>query len=637
MTHVAHTKPEGSVRRQRPRERENLEMGSRYQPLENYGIIGNLRTAALVGTDGSIDWLCMPHFDSPSIFAAILDDRKGGRFRIAPAGDDLRQKQFYWPDTAILVTRFLHTDGVGEVEDYMPVGGTGAVRDELIRRVRVVRGKMSFRLECRPAFDYARATHQCHLDAHSARFDAPGLSIGLATPVPLSRDGDGVVADFTLGERENATFALRLITGDDHPGRCPGIGEAEDLFRDTVAYWRRWLSKCTYTGRWRERVQRSAMTLKLLSFEPTGAIVAAPTCSLPESIGGARNWDYRYTWVRDAAFTLYGLLRVGFTEEAARFRDWLEARWQDPDSRGGGPLQVMYRVDGRADLTEETLDHLEGYRGSRPVRIGNGAHEQLQLDIYGELMDAVYLYNKYVQPVAYDAWVRLRRLVDWLCDNWAREDEGIWEVRGGRRHFVYSKVMSWVALDRSLRLADKRSFPADRARWLKVRDEIYEEVMTRGWDARHRSFVQSYGSDALDASSLLMPLVFFMAPNDPRMLSTLDAIRRPVDAGGLAADGLVYRYNPAAAPDGLAGSEGTFNMCSFWLVEALTRAGQTDPVRLEDARLLFEQMLGYANHVGLYAEQTGPSGEALGNFPQAFTHLALISAAFNLDRTLGTS
>jgi GH15 family glucan-1,4-alpha-glucosidase len=524
---------------------------------------------------------------------------------------------------------------VGEVEDYMPVGGPGAARHELIRRVRVVRGKLSFHLECRPAFDYARAAHQVHVGPEGARFDGPGLSLGLAAPVPLQPDGAGVIADFTLGEGEKAAFVLRRLDSDDSAGGCPGAGEAENLFRDTVAYWRRWLSKCTYTGRWREMVQRSALTLKLLSFEPTGAIVAAPTCSLPEGIGGERNWDYRYTWIRDAAFTLYGLLRIGFTEEAARFRDWLKDRSQDANSSGAGPLQLMYGIDGRAELTEETLDHLEGYRGSRPVRIGNGAHRQLQLDIYGELMDAVYLHNKYVEPVGYDGWVRLRRMVDWVCDNWNREDEGIWEVRGGRRHFVYSKLMCWVAIDRSLRLADKRSFPADRARWLKVRDEIYEEVMTRGWDPRRQVFVQAYGSDALDASSLLMPLVFFLAPNDPRMLSTLDAIRRPLAAGGLAAGGLVYRYDPAAAPDGLSGSEGSFNMCSFWLVEALTRAGRTDPARLEDARLLFEQMLGYASHLGLYAEQTGASGEALGNFPQAFTHLALISAAFNLDRALG--
>jgi GH15 family glucan-1,4-alpha-glucosidase len=611
-------------------------MESRYQPIENYGVIGNLRTSALVGMDGSIDWLCLPFFDSPSVFAAILDDQKGGCFRIAPPGEDFRRKQFYWPDTAILVTRFLDEDGVGEVEDYMPVGGMGAVPDELVRRVRVVRGRVTFRLECRPAFDYARAAHDVHLRPDGARFDAPEMSLDLASPVPLARDGAGVVADFTLSEGEKATFVLRRLDPNNESVRCPSVGESEDLFRDTVAYWRRWLSKSTYTGRWREMVHRSAMTLKLLSFEPTGAIVAAPTCSLPEAIGGVRNWDYRYTWVRDAAFTIYGLLRIGFTEEAARFRDWLQARWHEADGNGSGPLQPLYGIDGRAELTEETLDHLEGYRGSRPVRIGNAAHQQLQLDIYGELLDAVYLHNKYVEPVAYDGWVRLRRLVDWLCDNWHREDEGVWEVRGGRRHFVYSKLMSWVALDRSLRLADKRSFPADRTRWLKVRDEIYEEVMTRGWNPDRKAFVQAYGSESLDASNLLMPLVFFMAPNDPRMLSTIDAIRRPVAAGGLAADGLVYRYDPALAPDGLTGGEGTFNMCSFWLVEALTRAGHTDPARLDDARLLFEQMLGYANHVGLYAEQTGPSGEALGNFPQAFTHLALISAAFNLDRALGS-
>ena len=610
-------------------------MKSQYQPIENYGVIGNMRTAALVGMDGSIDWLCLPHFDSPSLFAAILDDQKGGRFRIAPACEQFRRKQFYWPDTAILVSRFLHDEGVGQVEDFMPVGGANAAPDQLIRRVRVVRGKMPFRLECRPAFDYARASHQLHLTDHGARFDGPKLSLGLAAPIPLQREDGWVSADFTLSEGESATFVVRLLRPGDLCSPSPGVEEAAELFRVTVDFWRRWLAKCTYTGRWREIVHRSAMTLKLLSFEPTGAIVAAPTCSLPESIGGPRNWDYRYTWIRDAAFTLYGLLRIGFREEAARFRDWLEARWRDAECHGTGPLQLMYGIDGRAELAEETLDHLEGYRASRPVRIGNAAYQQLQLDIYGELLDAVYLHNKYVEPVSYDGWMHLRGLVDWLCDNWHREDEGIWEVRGGRRHFVYSKLMSWVALDRGLRLADKRSFPADRGRWLKVRDEIYEEVMAKGFDPARKAFVQAYGFSALDASTLLMPLVFFMAPSDPRMLSTVDAIRQPVSAGGLAADGLVYRYKRDAASDGLAGEEGTFNMCSFWLVEALTRAGRTDPARLDDARLLFEQMLGYANHLGLYAEQSGNSGEALGNFPQAFTHLALISAAFNLDRALG--
>jgi GH15 family glucan-1,4-alpha-glucosidase len=609
-------------------------MPSRYQPIENYGVIGNLRTAALVGMDGSIDWLCLPHFDSPSVFAAILDDSKGGRFRIAPASDDFRHKQFYWPDTNILVTRFLHESGVGELEDYMPIGGTRSVPDELVRRVKVVRGQLAFHLECRPAFDYARSAHETHLTEHSACFEAPSMRLHLASPVPLRRNGDGVVADFTLSEGDKVTFILCRLRRQDAAGECLGVEEADALFRQTVDYWRRWLAKCTYTGRWREIIRRSALTLKLLSFEPTGAIVAAPTCSLPESVGGVRNWDYRYTWIRDAAFTLYGLVRIGFTEEVAAFMNWLKDRWREADSSGDGPLQLMYSIDGGAELKEETLDHLEGYRGSRPVRIGNGAYRQLQLDIYGELLDAVYLHNKYVEPIGYESWQRLRGLVDWLCGNWQREDEGLWEVRGGRRQFVHSKVMSWVALDRGLRLADKRSFPADRARWLKVRDDIYEEVMAKAWDPRRKSFVQSYGSSSLDASSLLMPLVFFMAPGDPRMMSTVDAIRAPVDRGGLGADGLIYRYDPAATPDGLPGREGTFNMCSFWLVEALTRAGRTDPARLDAARLLFEQMLGYANHLGLYAEQTGASGEALGNFPQAFTHLALISAAFNLDRAL---
>ncbi len=607
-----------------------------YQPIENYGLIGNLRTAALVGMDGSIDWLCLPHFDSPSVFAAILDDEKGGRFQIAPPGDGFRRKQHYWPNTNILITRFLHADGVGVVEDYMPVGGAGGpLADLLVRRVRAVHGQIPFRLACRPAFDYARAKHVTTVDGQSARFDGPALSLRLAASVPLKRDGDGVTADFTLTDGQSATFILRQIDPGRDNGHCPGTGETEARFRETVAYWQRWLSHCTYQGRWREVVQRSALALKLMTFEPTGALVAAPTTSLPEGVGGVRNWDYRYTWLRDASFTLYALMRIGFTEEASRFMDWLAARWHEDTSHSDGPLQLMYGIDGRAKLDEFELPHLEGYRGSRPVRIGNGAHGQLQLDIYGELMDSVYLFNKYGAPVGYDGWRDLRRLVDWVADNWSRADEGIWEVRGGRRDFVYSRCMCWVALDRGLRLADKRSFPADRGRWLRVRDEIYEDVMRHGWNPQRRAFVQAYGSNALDASILLMPLVFFTAPNDPRMLATVDAIRKPLAQGGLSAAGLVYRYDPREAPDGLPGTEGTFNMCSFWLVEALTRAGRTDPRRLEEARLLFEEMLGYANHLGLYAEQTGPSGEALGNFPQAFTHLALISAAFNLDRTLG--
>ena len=436
---------------------------------------------------------------------------------------------------------------------------------------------------------------------------------------------------FRKGKRSSSCFDA--LKPKEHAGRGPSLEETNALFERTVDFWHRWLSKCTYTGRWREMVYRSALTLKLLTFEPTGAIIAAPTCSLPEAMGGVRNWDYRYTWIRDAAFTLYGLLRIGFTEEAEGFMRWLDARTGEVDADGS--LQIVYGIDGRHDLKEETLDHLNGYRDSRPVRIGNGAYNQLQLDIYGELLDALYLYNKYVMPIGYDAWTRIRRRLNWLCDNWQRPDEGMWEVRGVRRHFVSSKLMCWVAMDRGLRLAQKRSFPADRPRWLQVRDQIYEEVMAKGWNAKRQAFVQHYDSESLDASNLLMPLVFFLSPNDPRMLNTLEAINRSPKNGGLVSDGLVYRYDSETGVDGLHGGEGTFNMCTFWLVEALTRAGRVDRTKLVEARLIFERMLGYANHVGLYAEEIGGSGEALGNFPQAFTHLSLISAAFNLDRALG--
>ncbi len=606
-----------------------------YQPIENYGVIGDLHTIALVGVNGSIDWLCFPYFDSPSVFAAILDDAKGGRFQIAPTVEKVTYKQFYWPDTNVLITRFLSPDGVGEVTDYMPISQkeVGEGHHQVIRRVAVVRGTMTFRMICHPAFNYARDKHHLEILAEGARFSSPSLNLGLATRIPLKQDGDSVTAEFVLEGGQTATFVLQDIEGDADFRRCLSEQEAEDLFRKTVEYWRRWIARCTYTGRWREMVHRSALVLKLLTFAPTGAIVAAPTCSLPEGIGGERNWDYRYTWIRDAAFTLYALLRIGFTEEAGQFMQWIEARCHElePD----GSLQIMYGIDGRHELTEEILDHLEGYKGSRPVRIGNGAYKQLQLDIYGELLDSVYLYNKYGSPISYDLWTQLRRLINWVCDHWQRKDEGIWEVRSGPQHFVYSKLMCWVAMDRGLRLADKRSFPADRERWLQVRDQMYEEIMLKGWNPKRQAFVQHYDSEALDAANLVMPLVFFLSPTDPRMLKTLDAINRSPEQGGLVSNSLVHRYNLEESSDGLMGEEGTFNICTFWLVEAMTRAGRLDQTRLDEARLIFEKMLGYANHLGLYAEETGPTGEALGNFPQAFTHLALISAAFNLDRSLG--
>ena len=589
-------------------------------------MIGNLHTVALISTDGTIDWYCSPRFDSPSMFAALLDANRGGHFALRPADGEWQNKQLYFPDTNVLITRFLTPGGVGEVQDFMPVGKVmgGAHRDRLIRRVVTVRGRMRFELECAPRFDFGRERHRTERHAGGVLFESPGARVALETEVSLEVcDGD-VHAAFELEAGGSATFILEHVPGE-YEMRGGGPEETRQLAEDTIEYWRTWLSQSRYRGRWRETVHRSALTLKLLTYAPTGAIVAAPTTSLPEVLGGERNWDYRYTWIRDAAFSIYSLLRLGFTDEAAAFMDWLTDRLAGMRLQESSPLQIMYGIDGRREITEQLLAHLEGYRGSAPVRIGNNAATQLQLDIYGELVDSIYLYDKYGTPVSHRSWNDLAHMVDWICENWDQADEGIWETRGGRQQFTYSRLQCWVAVERTLRMATARGLPADRPRLEAARDQIYCQVHERGWNQKREAFVQHYDTDVLDAAVLLMPLMKFIAPQDPRWLSTLDAI-----GSELVSDSLVYRYNAEASPDGLAGSEGTFSICTFWYVEALARAG-----RLDDARLIFEKMLTYANHLGLYAEQIGPTGEQLGNFPQAFTHLALISAAVNLDRQLG--
>jgi GH15 family glucan-1,4-alpha-glucosidase len=600
---------------------------SRYLPIAEHGLIGDLHTVALVGTDGTIDWYCCPRFDSPSVFAAILDADKGGLFRIAPAADGWSSKQLYLPDTNVLITRFLTEDGVAEVHDFMPPARSGDAthRHRVVRRVLAVRGQVRFAVEVAPRFDYARAAHEVTLTPNGALFHSQELSLSLSTRCPLAIvDHGDVRGHIELQAGETAAFVLERVDPGEMPGRCTDDELAAE-FNATVAFWRRWLSQSQYSGRWREMVHRSALTLKLLTYAPTGAIVAAPTTSLPERPGGARNWDYRYTWLRDAAFTLYALLRLGFSEEARAFMQWLETRVRRAAERTSGPLQIMYGIDGRAELPEEELSHLEGYMGSAPVRIGNGAATQLQLDIYGELMDALYLADKSGLPIYHDGWVDVTRNLEWLMDHWDQPDEGIWETRGGRQNHTYSRLMSWVAVERAIRVARQRGLPADLPRWIAVRDQIYHQIMERGWHPGRQAFVQHYDTDVLDASLLLMPLCKFIAPDDPRWLSTLDAITEE-----LVSDSLVYRYNVDASPDGVDGGEATFSLCSFWWVEALARAG-----RLDEARLAFEKMLTYANHLGLYSEEIGPMGEQLGNFPQAFTHLALISAAYNLDRQLG--
>jgi GH15 family glucan-1,4-alpha-glucosidase len=595
-----------------------------YLPIENHGVIGDLSTVALVGTDGSIDFMCLPEFDSPSVFAALLDDRCGGRFQLAPLLESAREKQLYLPDTCVLLTRFLSAGGVAEVSDFMPIEGAGGGHP-VVRRAKTVRGEVRFRMVCEPRFDYARSPHTVERTTDGMRFVSAAMALRLRASVPLREEAGAAVAEFTLRADESAWFVLeQSLPGKDTPSAAADY--VAEAFKETVTFWRRWVGRSSYRGRWREMVNRSALTLKLLTSRAHGSIVASPTFGLPEGVGGQRNWDYRYTWIRDASFTLYGLMRLGYTEEAAAFMRWVEARCEElePD----GSLQIMYGIDGRHELREETLPHLGGYMGSSPVRIGNAAYGHLQLDIYGELMDAIYLYDKYGEPISYDLWRNIVRIIEWVCSHWREPDESIWEVRGGRREFLYSRVLCWAAIDRAVRLAQKRSFPGPLVRWHDVRDEIHHDIFTNFWDAKRRAFAQSKNSTALDASALLMPLIRFVSPTDPRWISTLRAIERD-----LVSDSLVYRYRVGDAfSDGLVGDEGTFSMCSFWYVECLSRLGD-----LEQARFYFEKMLGYANHLGLYGEQLGHRGEHLGNFPQAFTHLALISAAFDLDRRLSAT
>jgi GH15 family glucan-1,4-alpha-glucosidase len=596
----------------------------KYQPIENYGVIGDLSTVALVGINGSIDFMCFPEFDSPSIFAAMLDAEKGGRFQLAPATGEWRHKQFYLPDSNILLTRFLADFAVAEVSDFMPITDLGHAHD-LVRRAKTVRGEVEWRMVCEPRFDYGRASHRVETNKNDVLFISEGQDrtvLRLRTEAPVRIVNGAAISNFKLRSDETVAFVLEDESeGGDSP--CDSPDYVTESFKQTSSFWHNWIGRSQYRGRWREMVDRSALTLKLLTSSRYGSIVAAPTFSLPEEVGGTRNFDYRYVWVRDASFTLYALMRLGYTDEAKAFMGWIEERCRELEP--GKPLRVMYRINGGHQIPETTLSHFEGYRGSSPVRCGNAAAGQLQLDIYGELMDSVYIYNKFGEPISYDFWLNLTRLIDWVCENWERKDEGIWEVRGGAQEFLHSRVMCWVAIDRGVRLATKRSFPAPLDRWLTVRDAIYRDVYENFWDEELRSFVQYKGSKAVDAATLLMPLVKFIAPTDPRWQSTFEVIN-----DNLVEDSLVYRYNILKGADtGFPGREGTFSMCSFWNVECLARMGD-----VRQARLYFEKAIGYSNHLGLYAEELGLSGEHLGNFPQAFTHLGLISAAYYLDRVL---
>ena len=594
-----------------------------FQPIENYGVIGNMQSIALVGIHGSIDFLCYPEFDSPTVFAALLDHQEGGRFQIDPQLTNARVRQLYLPDTNILLTRFLAEEGVVELTDYMPIQNELEDPNEIVRTISVIRGNVQFKMLCQPRFNYAVCAHRTECADGCAVF-IPDQShcppMALYSTTPLTQQSQDVISQFTLRSGGTATFVLGGVRSQGQPPEMELVGQR---FRETSRFWKTWIAKSKYKGRWREMVHRSALMLKLLISRRHGSLIAAPTFSLPESIGGVRNWDYRYTWLRDATFTLYALIRLGFTDEADAFIGWLKGRLGDDAQRG--PLQVMYGVDGRQELDEVTLGHLSGYENSRPVRIGNAAYQQLQLDIYGEMMDSVYLANKYGQPISYAGWQNILRILEWLAKNWHRPDEGIWEVRGGPREFLHSRVMCWVAFDRALRLAQKRSLSGPLDLWQHVRDAIREDIFANFWSERLQAFVQAKGTEDLDASAMLMPMMRFISPVDPMWLSTLRALEER-----LIEDTLVRRYEVESTHvDGLPGEEGSFTACSFWYVECLARAGE-----LEKAQLLFEKLLGYANHLGLYSEELGSNGQHLGNFPQAFTHLALISAATYLDRAL---
>ncbi|MEX1184914.1 MAG: glycoside hydrolase family 15 protein, partial [Gemmatimonadota bacterium] len=582
-----------------------------YKPISAYGVIGDTRTAALIGLDGSIDWCCFPRFDSPSVFGAILDDAKGGRFRVQPVGE-YTSHQRYFPLTNILVTSFHLRDGTGafEVLDFMPSPGGElpiAAPHEIRRRVRGLRGSLAVEVTFAPRFDYARADTRLRR-THAAVHATDGVELlTLTTPDRLHWElaDDARTASATFRIEPGEDLWLVLQWGTDAAADDDGDASQTKL-QETAAFWNSWAGNLSYSGLYRAEVERSALALKLLFYEPTGAVVAAATASLPEEIGGVRNWDYRYCWLRDAAFTLSAFTIVGLYDEARRFVHYLQ--WVAGKSEG--PLQIMYGIGGERDLDEYDLPHLSGYRDSKPVRIGNGAHSQLQMDVYGELLAAVSLWHQQ-HLVDEEFWHLLVRIVDWVADNWRRPDSSIWEVRAEPRHYVYSKVMCWVALDRAIGMAAELGAPPTLERWCAQRAAIHAEVLERGFDDERQTFVQSYDSAALDAANLLIGVYGFLPGDDPRMKSTIAASLRE-----LTRDGMLYRYT---SDDGLPGQEGVFSICTFWLADALALSGD-----VERAERVFRRMLRFANPLGLYSEQIDPrTGDFLGNFPQAFTHIAL--------------
>jgi GH15 family glucan-1,4-alpha-glucosidase len=594
---------------------------ARAPALSDYGLIGDMRTAALVGLDGAIDWCCLPRFDSGSVFAALLDPERGGTWSVRPAVE-WTSTQRYLPRTNILETTFRTAGGVVVVTDFMPVdedGRPSGPHPEIHRQLRCTRGRVPMQMTFMPRFEYgARTTRLEQLRNGLFATDRTDqvLTLSSARPLEWTVEQSAASARFTLEKGEERWLVLRYDDDDIHPVDRYESARKLDI---TAAFWARWATGVRYSGPFRGMVKRSALALKLLTHSETGAIIAAPTTSLPETIGGGRNWDYRFVWLRDAAFSLAALDAVGHRREADAFMRFLKRVCRH---EGGGHLQIMYGIDGRRDLVERQLDHLSGYLGSRPVRVGNGAVAQLQLDVYGEVLETADIWRRN-NEMTEGTWRVLRGLVDWVSGNWQRPDSSIWEVRGEVRQYVFSKVMSWVAMDRGVRMADELGLEGNTAEWRVQRDTLHAEILQRGWSERHQAFTQAYDDDALDAAALAIPMVRFLPWNHPRVISTVQAVARELTS----ADGeLVYRYRHS---DGLEGEEGAFSICTFWLAQALTMIGER-----ERAERVFRRMLRHANHVGLYSEEIDPlTGAFLGNFPQAFTHIALINCAAALART----
>jgi GH15 family glucan-1,4-alpha-glucosidase len=596
-----------------------------YRAIGDYAIIGDAHTAALVASDGSIDWCCWPRFDSPAVFCRLLDAKKGGWFRVGARGSASSTRR-YMSASNVLETTFETGEERFRLTDFMPVerlteshiGEDIAPSYRIIRLIEGLAGRSEVEVGFRPTFDFARARTKITLRREGAVARAGKEALGLSCPCELRLDDSGAaVGLFRLAAGERAWIALDYYSDGGTEDVELSSGSYEDELERTLSYWREWWTTCRYEGPYSDLVRRSALTLKLLTYEPTGALVAAPTTSLPEEPGGVRNWDYRYTWLRDSSLTLYALQLLGYQEEAADFFGWLDKLC----AACHGKLQIMYTIDGGAQLPERVLTHLEGYRKSSPVRTGNAAFEQKQLDIYGEVLDAVYLYHERAKRAVRDEWWdEVYFMADQVVERWREPDYGIWEVRGGVRHFLYSKLLCWVALDRAVKLTEGSSRRKDSARWRSTRTEIRRAILHKGYDRQLGAFTQAFGETALDASALAVPLTGFLPATDPRVVSTVERIRER-----LTSHGLVYRY---LTDDGLPGGEATFALCSFWMVDNLCLQG-----RVEEARELFERITGYANDLGLLAEEIDPvTGELLGNYPQGFSHLALIRSAINISK-----